>query len=373
MFWNLFKSKKAKNFTISEKQAALPSADINKDNSTLERCEEPISEKEIFLLHYLHGRKIEWKIDNPVKDLFDDYNITFSSLKERGYLIDDEHSYFLETMNISQLKEILRNRSLSLSGKKAELIQRIISDTSEAERMEICPDLYYVLTEKALKLDKEYRKKQKNLNASLKETMKHNISSGNYNKAVLEKAANFSARVLPPGIGVDWNDTETILQNSSKELKRIKEYDFADLKNSNSYKLSLINALYYDVEIEHNLYKSITEFVIPTGEFILCDELDTFFMKKGFMPDECHKVFVYLDTKRYNQFQVHMRDLLKDEKYKPLPPGQFKLADSTLNYWKEFSEYKSLSEKGIENFPKTFQTYQKHKNNNSEKYKTWIQ
>ena len=74
-----------------------------------------LNEKEIFLLHYLRNRKIEWKIDEPVKDLFENYNLTFSKLKQNGYLKDDKHTYFLETMNTAKLIEILKFLSLSVS------------------------------------------------------------------------------------------------------------------------------------------------------------------------------------------------------------------------------------------------------------------
>ncbi len=362
MFWNLFRGKK----TQKDDNLSTPT------NHSSFKNENIISRNEIFLLHYLRNRKIEWKIDEPVKKLFFDYYSTLSSLKERGYLTDDNHSYFLQVMNIYQLKEILRSLSLPLTGKKSELIQRILANTSESDRMEICQDLYYVLTEKAILLDEEYKREQKQLNSSLKATMQYNISVDNFEQAALERASNFSERIIPPGIGIDWSDTESILKANTRELEELQKYDFSDLKNSSIYKKALIQALYYDNQIEHNLYQSIKTFVIPTGEKILCNDLDIFFQNKGFTPEEIQKVFVYLDTKRYNHFQIHMRTFQKNGKYKPLPSGNFKLADETLDFWKEYDEYKNLSERNIDGFPKTFQTFQKHKKNNSEKYKIWL-
>jgi hypothetical protein len=95
------------------------------------------------------------------------------------------------------------------------------------------------------------------------------------------------------------------------------------------------------------------------------DTLPDSFFRKG-----CK--FVYLDTKRFNTFQIQNQKFFKDKKYQPLPIGEFKVMDSTISLWKEFDEYNMLSKKGISGFPKTYQTFQKHKHNNSEKYKNWI-
>lgn len=99
---------------------------------------ETLNDNEIFLLHYLRDRKTEWKIDKPVKDLFKNYSETFSKLKQNGYLKDDNHTYFLERMNIPELKKILKSLSLSVSGNKKDLIEKIIAHTTETERSEIC-------------------------------------------------------------------------------------------------------------------------------------------------------------------------------------------------------------------------------------------
>lgn len=45
---------------------------------------------------------------------------------------------------------------------------------------------------------------------------------------------------------------------------------------------------------------------------------------------------------------------------------------SLHNYYLEQDLYDKMTACNIENFPKTFQTFQKHKKNNSEKYKHWL-
>lgn len=67
-----------------------------------------------------------------------------------------------------------------------------------------------------------------------------------------------------------------------------------------------------------------------------------------------------------------MKALLKKEKYSPLPEGKYKIEDRTIERWKELREYKELLNKNIIGFPKTFETFLKHKMQNSDKYNNWI-
>ena len=70
--------------------------------------------------------------------------------------------------------------------------------------------------------------------------------------------------------------------------------------------------LYYDIEIEHNLFKSITKYMHLCNEILDCPDLECFFQRRCYNPIESEKIFVYLDTKRYNALQVHMNSLCQD-------------------------------------------------------------
>ena len=331
-----------------------------------------LSDKEKFLLHYLRNRQIKWGIDESVKELFESYDQAIYNLKQSGYLIADDHSYFLETFSTSDLKAMLKDLKLPVLGKKKEFINRIKENTTEDQREKICPDLYYVLTEKGIAVDEKYKTVKRMEDTALKENIKQKIEVGNFTQASLEKGESYSRAVISPGIGVDWTDIAEIQRCAEAQQERLKNYDFSDLKNSKAYKELLFKALYYDIEIEHNLYISISKIVMQSEEKLNCPALDEFFVKKEFVPPELDKVFVYLDTKRFNAFQINMRKLLKKEKYLPLPDGKYKVDDRTIEYWKELSEYNLLSAKNIEGFPKTFQTFKKHKLQNSDKYIKWI-
>lgn len=331
-----------------------------------------LSDKERFLLHYLKDRQIDWEIDESVKKLFRHCGRIIQDLKIAGYLVDDDHSYFLETKSIPELKDILKKLSLPQNGKKSELIERIKSHTSSVDRKEICSNLYYVLTDKGLMEEQKYWTHKKDSDYALKECVFQKISEGKYIEASQAMGNIYSKEILPPGIGTDWNDKVGIESRAKAAIDRIRNYDFSDLNNSYAFIEVLVKILYYDSIIEHNLQSSIFQFMSLLYEDIQCEKLDIFFQGKDYTPSESQKLFVYLDTKRYNAFQNHMRLLLKKNTYKPLPDGVFNINDATISGWKEYQIYSLLSSKNIEGFPKTFQTYQKHKSKNSEKYQFWI-
>ncbi len=331
-----------------------------------------LSDKERFLLHYLKNRQIKWDIDDSVKNLFPHCGSVIQDLKHAGYLIDDDYSYFLETKNMSELKNILNILSLPQNGKKGELISRIKNHTSAAERKEICSELYYVLTDKGIIEEQKYWTQKKAMDSYLKECVFRNICDGNYVKASQVMGNIYSKEIIPPGIGINWNDEVGIESRAEAELHRIRNYDFSDLDNSTDFIETLVKILYYDAMIEHNLQSSILQFMPLLTENIHCEKLDAFFKEKDYVPSESQRLFVYLDTKHYNAFQNNMKTLLKKNTYKPLPEGVFNVNDITISGWKEYQTYSLLLSKNIEGFPKTFQTYQKHKSKNSEKYQFWI-
>lgn len=335
-----------------------------------------LDEKKVFLLHYLRHRKINWATDTRIKNLFEDYEKVISDLKEHGYLRDDDHFGFLEEMGVADLKIVSKRFNLPSSGCKKELIERIINNTTPEQRANVCTDQYFILTSSGLEIDKEYIQNKKMQNANLKETFLQEVKSGNYVRAALERADAYSQMLVPLGIGVDWSNNEEIQNHSKSEQKRLKNYDFSDLNNSDAYKEILFQILYYDDEIEHNLFTSISKFINSEGERINCPDMEFFFKEKNYMPTETEKIFVYLDTKRFNEFQLGMQKTLKSEKYRPLPKGEFHISDQTIDFWKkrkeDCEEFERLSCLGIKGFPKTLQTFQKHKEKNDEKYQSWI-
>jgi len=331
-----------------------------------------LSNKERFLLHYLRNRQVDWGIDKPVMKLFEHCGRIIQDLKYAGYLIDDDYSYFLEVMDLPKLKALLKAMSLPTSGCKAELISRIKLNTSDIQRRAICSDLYYVLSESGLLEAEKYFSETKTRNQKLKNDLLLLIKKGMFKDAVYCMCESYEKEVIPPGIDTDWSDKESIWNSQQKGLALIKNYNWADLKNTDEFKQLLIRCMFFDSLIEHNLSKTIDLFLTDTTESLYCISLSTMFEKYDYTPTEPEKWFTYLDTKRYNAHQINMRNLLGKEEYRPLPDGEFNINESTIEHWKDIQEFDELLKKDIDAFPKTFQTFQKHKQQNSDKYRTWI-
>lgn len=331
-----------------------------------------LSDKERFLLHYLKNRQIKLGLDEPVKTLFAHCGQTIQNLKLAGYLTNDDHSYFLETKSIPELKTILNGLSLSVTGKKQDLIERIKKHTSEVQREKICPDLYYVFTEKGTIEDDKFNTQQRQHGKQLKENILSFINQGDYKGAVFYMCEAYSQEIIPPGVGTDWGNKEQIWNNQQKMLNQLQEIDWEDLNNSEEFKHILIKCLYYDWLIEHELWKSIDLFINNTDELLNCESLSVFFKHNKYEPSESQKWYTYLATKRYNLYQKNMQETLKNPAYKFLLPGEFSVDKITIDRWKEYREYELLTLKNIDGFPRTFQTFLKYKLHNNDKYKKWI-
>lgn len=346
-----------------------------------------LDEKYKFLLHYLHARKKEWKIDEPVKDLFGDIAFAKNQLYRNGYLVEDHHTFFLQCMSVPELRALCKNCGLKTSKNKAELIEDIIEQTTEEERKTICDEEYYVLSPSGLKIDDEYKKKRKQETIDVKRCVENKVREGDYIGATLLKASFYSKMVIPPGIGVDWSDKVRIEESAKNRLMDLRKIDYSDLENTKQYKENLLKALYYDQDIENDLWKSIELFIDDTGEKISCSRIDEFFKKKGYVASEKCKVYFYLDAKRYNLYIDNVNKFSEEaskrqgkmskgeigySKQKKLEPGEYRISDATIEYYKEHDDYVTLSGLNIDGFPKTFGTYQKHKSQNSEKYQMWM-
>ncbi|HHX60381.1 MAG TPA: SAP domain-containing protein [Epulopiscium sp.] len=76
-----------------------------------------------------------------------DVQAVLSSLNDRGFLQIGDIGSALEKQNVSVLKEVLRKYDLKVSGKKVELIERVIDNIPEEEIKALFPKRTYALTE----------------------------------------------------------------------------------------------------------------------------------------------------------------------------------------------------------------------------------
>ena len=282
-----------------------------------------ISEQKImFLVNYLGGRAITWHIDAPVRDAYPNIEQNIVDLEKIGLI------------------KIERN--------------------------------VYVLTEAGMEIRKKFREQEKIRN---KEMIHNSISmaiAGDYLGAYNARTIYEKNSVIPHGINISFGGNKQSLNDSSLPCN-VKNYirlsyqlDFSDCRNSESFK-GAMRALYVGMEISGaSKIEPPASFESDLGEYIDCPALDQQLKEKCMFPNP-PKFRIYFDTK-VRVLRFTNVGLLKKW------DGQFFLGmyDCTVPYHATMAQYERMKEARIEGFPKTFKTFEKHKNANSEKYKSWI-
>ena len=119
--------------------------------STAYPSEHGLYPHEILMLEYASTYKTNginnfqsfWKWDYSV---FSPQEL-LNSLFQRGFLCLADISVSLQNMKVPELKQMLANKNAKVSGKKDELIARILSTYTENELSSVIADRYYALTD----------------------------------------------------------------------------------------------------------------------------------------------------------------------------------------------------------------------------------
>ena len=163
---------------------------------------------ELNFLKYLN--KID--VDNPNIAGYwtHEYNINYSEVLKQflgqGLLrIHDEKD--LHTFKVAELKQILSSKSLSKTGKKEDLINRIHANFTPSELSKYIKSdkRYYKLTSKGKEMVKTL-KPSATKNLDLEDKCYSLIIKGEINKAHKKIAKYESQKPIPRGVGIDWKD-----------------------------------------------------------------------------------------------------------------------------------------------------------------------
>lgn len=302
-----------------------------------------MSENFGLLLHYLDFRNKDFKIDADIKQIMKSNNTSIEKLYKDGYLVYDDHTGFLYDSTMPQLKDILKSLDMSTSGKKEELIQRIIYNTTESQRENISNKTYYILSPLAKEIADKYFNDQK-----LKRDMKiRDIISSIHENKMIEACLIYKEtdNVI---------SDEHSIESAQKHIDHIRQISFDDITNDIDYKKALYRALILN-SFFNMLGEAIMEFV-PLDIHLECKKLDTFLPEKYIT--EYQKVYIYLRDKA-----------LRNNKIPQEYPWYISPAE--LSGFIASTQFNILFDKNIEGFPKTYTTFKKHFDANSEKYKEW--
>jgi hypothetical protein len=183
---------------------------------------EPLTSTEKFFLEKINGKPIV-NPDMPVY-WFWEYNITLPGIMPRlmgcGYLRVLKIAEDVTRLKVDEMKAVLRNAGLPVTGKKAELLNRI-TDNISPEDLQVFTESYpkhYALTDKGRQaiegLQKSMTKNHELEDACIETILTKNIQEA-YRLICVYEAGKNGKR----GIGIDWNrEIDIGLSPTKREL-----------------------------------------------------------------------------------------------------------------------------------------------------------
>ena len=173
---------------------------------------------------------------------------------EMGLLVPDTHSDYLQRQHIPELKAILKNHNLPVSGNKSILISRIIENIPLKEFDEFVKSNEYTLSKSAISLIKSYKEEQKRLNLIFDSSCVQLISSGKLSEAYHKICYRMTNTAIKSGLGIDWD----------------KELENGIDKNKINILLSLLNYSHEETDLllanNEKLYNACIVYFILTGK-----------------------------------------------------------------------------------------------------------
>jgi hypothetical protein len=136
----------------------------------------------------------------------------------------------------TDLKSMLRERGLKVSGRKAELIRRLIENDPEG-MLEVTKDLnLYRCTLEGMQLAERYLENEKAKKAAAEKDVLDFLTRQEFSKAVRVIVKYEASQVFPRGLGIDWNNYDG--DSAVASLKTIFERTPGILKSMEENRLS---------------------------------------------------------------------------------------------------------------------------------------
>lgn len=197
----------------------------------------------------------------------------------------------------------------------------------------------------------------------------------------------------PPGsIGFDWADFAQVWEKDSEFLKYMDEDGFSDLNNSPEYIQALRAGLFVDMLFGfrdlwgvHEALSRLNAFRASQGlptEEMNCPLMQNYLARLDW-PSE-NPVAIYCHTKNKNiNARIYRAHVTRESNYAPqfFPKGEYdlgfmpgvsqKVVDGRRAWLKMYNLFEDMQQAGIEKFPKTFQTFEKHCRAKDAKFKAW--
>lgn len=131
----------------------LKAININ-DVSNSKKDYSPLTHYEILFLDYINGKSI--KDPNIAGYWTHEYNLEFQAVLEKlfnnGYLQKTDYKFNMTKYKLSELKDYLKAKGLEVTGKKKDLITRIIDECPEVDSIAYFNNSLFQHTDKAIEM-----------------------------------------------------------------------------------------------------------------------------------------------------------------------------------------------------------------------------
>lgn len=118
---------------------------------------------------------------------------------------------------VSDLKAMLRERGLTLSGRKAELIERLIEDDPNSMKQVTRGLIILQCSEQGRIIAEQYLTQEKYKKAKLEQEVLQTLQQGRFKEASLIVATFEAEQVFPRGINIDWKH-----HDPSRDIEMLK-------------------------------------------------------------------------------------------------------------------------------------------------------
>lgn len=247
----------------SDKMFSLHQSEIHKFNpedidlSVVDN--KPLTSVDRYFLKYLNKLSVEnpniagyWTYEYNI-----DYKKTITKFMMNGYL--EISTYSIGSCTVAELKEILKDNELTVSGKKSDLINRIIDNNIDLSKYLNAVKPTYILTEKGINETKDLLPSATK-NTDLEDECLQLISQQDFNSAYKSICKFEASKNLPRGIGIDWN------KELEKGLSENKVERYNRFFNSNVIPNELQE---YEIEIKSSIILGIMLGVNVQGIYLM--------------------------------------------------------------------------------------------------------
>ena len=131
---------------------------------------------------------------------------TLALFRRNGWLVDAPWQQVFATQHrVDELKPLLKERGLKVSGKKDELVERLIAADPDAMRLRVAGVKAWMLSALAESPVESYLARERDAEALAQSTAIDALRAGNLDAAVSTIVVFERSRLFPRGIGIDWH------------------------------------------------------------------------------------------------------------------------------------------------------------------------